>query len=239
MPKETGLGSSSALAVALIQALDFKLNIAGSRRGLAEKAFKLERGTGAPVGKQDHYAAAFGGFRVYHFGDWAGHPAQTIPDGARILRELQGWALLLYTGRTRSAAAILSEQSRRGDMGALTEIMYIAAEAQSLLMQHTDAATPIAIGSLLHHAWLAKRRVVEGITDDTLDAQYTAARDAGAIGGKLLGAGGGGCWFFVVPPDARPHVQNALGLPVIPWSPDWDGCKAVLGHGAFVRKGPR
>ena len=240
MPASTGLGSSSALAVALVRALDFKLNIAGSWRDLAEKAFELERGTGAKVGKQDHYAAVCGGFRIYRFeGNANGRPAQSAGQEHACcpLSELQRWSLLLYTGRTRPAAAILAAQAQHADVGALHEIWSIADAAAQRLLEYPASVDAMAIGQWLQRTWQAKRRVVAGITDAALDAQYEAALAAGAVGGKLLGAGGGGCWFLVVPPSAQQRVKDALGLLEIPWSWDTSGCKAVLGHGAWLRGG--
>lgn len=235
MPKETGLGSSSALAVALVRALASDV----FHYGWAEAAFEMERDTGAMVGKQDHYAAVYGGFNVFRFESDGKVQARRIwpQDTQRILGKLQEWSLLLYTGRTRPAAAILVEQSKQGDEGALTTIKDIADEAARILLQENLFVEPENIGEWLNLSWVAKRYVVLGITDDILDAQYSLARFNGAIGGKLLGAGGGGCWFFVVPPDAKQRVKDALGLMEISWGWDMEGCKAVLGHGVWLRRG--
>lgn len=205
VPKGTGLGSSSALAVALMCLM--RNNANASPQAQLEVAFNLERRL-SPVGIQDFLPPIFGGFNVYRI-DRKGHvEAERAPMHLRRLVEMYG--LLLYTGIDRDAAPILrkvrrSEKELRG-------IHTIAGAAAKKLNYFNH----ITLGEALTETWKRKREI-SGVTSARLDNQFTAALEAGVTGGKLCGAGGGGCWFFIVPPIDRPGVIEALGLPEIPF----------------------
>lgn len=204
VPKGTGLGSSSALAVALCE-------LVGATRttalDLATTAYRLEREV-APVGWQDHQPAAYGGMRVYRTTE-RGIASSAVP--IRV-RNVASQGLLLYTNRERDSAPILRTWAEKTQ--SLHEIRELAEHIASRLDR--PSTTPEKLGGWLMATWQRKRSI-PGVADVALDAQYNAAIQAGALGGKLLGAGGGGCWYFIVSDDKRQAIKDALGLVEIPF----------------------
>lgn len=206
----TGLGSSSALTVGLLNALSvYKRKKAGHDFGmmpdeyLARKACEVELDVlGKPIGKQDAYASAYGGFRRYSFKrdgsvDVSGHLIFHFP-----LHQLQRDLMLFDTHIQRSADTILESQRERNDIATLLKIK--ALEEQFYNCKIDD------VGGILHEGWMLKRELSELTTTAALDEIYRRALDAGAVGGKLLGAGGGGHFLFYVRPDAQESVKDAL-----------------------------
>jgi D-glycero-alpha-D-manno-heptose-7-phosphate kinase len=210
VPKGTGLGSSSALAVALCE-------LVGATRtsglDLATTAYQLEREV-APVGWQDHQPAAWGGMRVYRTAEQG---IASLPV-TRSVRNIAESGLLLYTNRERDSAPILRTWAEKVE--SLHEIRELAEHVAKMIESPVSEflnLMPIKHwGDRLQSTWLRKRRI-PGVSDVTLDAQYSTAIHTGALGGKLLGAGGGGCWYFIVPDDRRQAVKDALGLVEIPF----------------------
>ena len=194
LPKGTGLGSSSALAVALVTLALGELE----PEELAQEAYELERQV-SPVGVQDHLPAAFGGFHVYEINRRATEYEFAMFQG-----------LLLYTGITRQANAIL--EGMKHEIAILHEIHALAEYVQEAL---PDLSMP-ELGELLNETWLLKRRI-PGVSTTELDWQHAEALKAGAWGGKLCGAGNGGCWFFIVSPDERDRIKDTLNLTEIPF----------------------
>ncbi len=208
----TGLGSSSAFTTGLLNALHAHLGRPAGAERLAREACEVEiERCREPIGKQDQYAAAYGGFNFIRF-----HPDDTVevrkvicPAG--LLDELQRHLLFFYTGTTRSASVLLHEQSaamaRPGEQsngaGKLAEMAETA-------YRHLCDGEVAALGPLLHEAWRIKRTMNSGVTNGTIDAAYDAARAAGADGGKLLGAGGGGFLMFMAPPERHEAIRGAL-----------------------------
>jgi D-glycero-alpha-D-manno-heptose-7-phosphate kinase len=203
----TGLGSSSSFTVGLLNALHAFQGRRSSAAELAEAAC-----VGEPIGRQDQYAAAFGGFNLIRF-----HPDDRVevipaPCAADALAELQRRLLFFYTGVTRSAGPLL---------GALSDGLAqpgAAADATSDLAGLALAASDAlsvgevdALGPMLDLAWRLKRSLVAGISSAGVDAAYGAALAAGAVGGKLLGAGGGGFLMFMAPPERHDAIRTALG----------------------------
>jgi D-glycero-alpha-D-manno-heptose-7-phosphate kinase len=210
VPKGTGLGSSSALAVCLCR-------LVGATRvsglDLALTAYQLERGV-APVGWQDHLPAAFGGFNVFDvwpshgYSDIAGWMKQsTLP--CKSWQIINDYGLLLYTGRSRPASEIL----KNWDKAPMLREIHALADAQAACVANW---TPESLGDALEETWQIKQ-CIPGVCTAVMCEQYEAAKDAGALGGKILGAGGGGCWFFLVPPSKREAVKEVLGLREIPF----------------------
>ncbi|TMC60781.1 MAG: GHMP kinase [Chloroflexi bacterium] len=209
-PPGSGLGSSSTLIVALLGVFRHWLKLTMTEYELASLAYQIERvDIGIAGGKQDQYAAAFGGFNFIEF-----HADSVIVNPLRVepatLFELQYRLLLCYTGQTRLSAMILSEQTagyiqRRAEVvAALDGMKALAIQLKNALLLNKLSR----FGDLLHEAWLLKRQLATNISDAHIDRLYEIARDAGAIGGKLLGAGGGG-YLLLFCPFERKHIIAA------------------------------
>jgi len=221
-PPGSGLGSSSTMVVALIGCIS-----AWQRRSLtgyevAELAYRIERvDLGLAGGRQDQYAATFGGINFIEF-----HRDSTVVNALRIrpdvLNELQYRLLLCYMGQTRQSARIIERQTesyREGKPRVVEALHRLKAETlemkKALLLGDVDA-----IGELLHEAWENKKRLDEGISTSRVDRLYRLARQAGAIGGKMPGAGGGGYFLFLTRFDRKHRVAAALerqGGQVVPF----------------------
>ena len=204
-----GLGSSSTFSVALLKALYAYQNRHPNACGIAEAAARLEIDlVGAPIGKQDHYAAACGGINVYEF-----HPDESVRIAPVLLGfeerlRLQDHLLLFFTGSTRSASKVLAEQRSNAEHNFNT--LCAMADLVPQFGEHLDAADYAAIGSLLHRGWMLKKRLSPGVSNPVIDGFYAAGVSGGAWGGKLLGAGGGGCLLFVAPPEKHDGVRRAV-----------------------------
>jgi len=214
LPKGTGLGSSSALSVALAQLVDPTLRVESLVRqaGLSEKAVSPR------VGWQDFLPAVYGGFNTYRIDGVAmteryelnGDGVGVAPIGGHAQAVINRYGLLLYTGMTREAKTVLGSWQK--STAQLEDIKKLAEEAARCI----GVIGPVTLGRLLDQTWELKRRI-SGVSDKNLDEQYWAAIQAGALGGKLCGAGSGGCWFFLVPPERKPAVIDVLGLREIPF----------------------
>jgi D-glycero-alpha-D-manno-heptose-7-phosphate kinase len=207
----TGLGSSSAVMVGLLTALYAYQGIYRSPAELAEEAAHIEIDVlEKPVGKQDHYAAAVGGFNLIEFLPGGAVRVEPIVAPSGTLEALHRSLMLFYTGRQRAAADVLADQKTAIMDGSATESL-LAMKALAYDMRNAlGAGDSAAVGDLLHRNWKLKRTLATGITDKAVDGWYQAARDAGATGGKLLGAGAGGFLLFSAPPDRQSAVRSAL-----------------------------
>jgi D-glycero-alpha-D-manno-heptose-7-phosphate kinase len=224
----SGLGSSSTVTVGCLNALYTYLGEPRPPLELAKQACHIEIGVlGRPIGKQDQYIAAYGGLRFLCF-----HPDETVtaerlPLEPDVERRLSRSLMLYYTGITRQAADILREQVARtgSQMGLLRELKALAWEGRrALLGGDTDA-----VGRLMHEGWLVKCRLASCITMPAIDALYARAREAGALGGKITGAGGGGFMLLYVPLDRQDAVRATLGdLRELPCNLEHDGSKVIL-----------
>lgn len=199
VPKGTGLGSSSALAVCLCE-------LVGKGNELAFSAIELEQSVSPEVGFQDHLPATFGGFSVYYW-DNGKIPVRDVGTPGMSIIDVCG--LLLYTGIDRDAGAVLKNWK---DIDTLHSIRELAERLARLAYEWT----PNFLGRALHETMKLKASI-PGVCSPELLQQYETAIDAGALGGKLCGAGGGGCWFFLVPPTRRQAVIDATGLREIPF----------------------
>ena len=209
---ESGLGASSTMTVALIGAFDCWLKLGLNRYQIAQLAVKVERGDlGLVGGKQDQYAAAFGGFNFIEFsrGDVLVNPLRLPPEWTN---ELEYSLVLAYIGARRGAADIISEQIRNfTDQRAAHVAAMDRTKQMAVAMKHHLLKGSLGnFGSLLHDAWTAKKGMAARITSPHIDALYDAGRAAGALGGKVSGAGGGGFILFFVAPDRRSAVIQAL-----------------------------
>ena len=221
-PPGSGLGSSSTMVVALIGVLSAWLKRPLSGYEIAELAYRIERVDLAMAGgRQDQYAATFGGFNFIEF-----HRDQTVVNPLRIepdvLQELEYRLLLCYMGQTRQSARIIERQTaafREGKAPVVDALNRLKAETlemkKALLLGRVDA-----VGELLHEAWENKKQLDQSISNSHVDQLYKLARREGAIGGKMPGAGGGGYFLFLTRFDRKHRVASALekrGGQVVPF----------------------
>ncbi len=212
-PPGSGLGSSSALVVAILGAFRRWLHLPWSKYDLAQRAFHAERvDMGSKGGLQDQYAAAFGGFNFIEFFGRQDVVVTPLRLPADTLWELEYALLLCYTGNTRRSDSIIEnlvENYHRQEQDALAALDQLKdltrAMKRALLRGCLDD-----FGSLLHEAWEHKKRTAAQITNARIDALYAEARRQGALGGKLLGAGGGGYLLLYCPQNSRHRVARAL-----------------------------
>ncbi len=208
----TGLGSSSTYTVGLLNALHaFSGRSAGAER-LAQEACHIEiERCGRPIGKQDQYIAAYGGLQHIRFNPSGDVFVDPIICARETPRRLQERLLLLYTGLTRSSEGVLREQKANIEQDARTRqtlrSMTRLAEdlRKALVCNDLDS-----FGEVLHQGWLEKRRLASGVTNGQIDQWYERARQNGAQGGKLLGAGGGGFLLVYALPEHHAHIIRAL-----------------------------
>lgn len=210
LPAQSGLGTSSTFTVCLLHSLHALQYRMPTKRQLALEAIDIEQNRiGENVGSQDQTAAAFGGLNLIEFG--GAHEVLVTPMivAPERLRALHGHMLLYFTGMQRQASEIAAEQVRTlSDRAAeLREMTKVVFEAKDILASDTPL---VEFGRLLHEQWLLKRTLSRLISNDAIDAIYARARQAGAIGGKLLGAGGGGFMLFFVEPERQAAVRQAL-----------------------------
>ncbi|MFE2877637.1 hypothetical protein ACFXG6_17500 [Streptomyces roseus] len=235
VPGGSGLGSSSAFSVALLAGLE------GGRLSPAEAAeaagvIEME-GLGRPVGRQDQYLSAFGGFRLLHFSRAGAAEVEEIPVDEPFVRRLDEELMLFFTGRTRDAGEVLGEQnarvggSDRAAQNLLHEIKSLTPAALDAL-KNNDAP---ALGEVLGRHWNLKRRLGARVSLPSVDRAYEDALEAGASGGKLLGAGGGGYLLLHAKDAARAQVRAAVaahGFVEQPFRFDGRGVRVVAGDPA-------
>jgi D-glycero-alpha-D-manno-heptose-7-phosphate kinase len=224
----SGLGSSSAVTVGLLQALFAYQGRQVSGEELAERACTIEiERCHKPIGKQDHYIAALGGIRDIRFGPGDGVVAQELGLPAAGRRALQQQIMLFYTGVTRSADSILVQQranieSTRPQLDLLRDLAGFAADR----LRNGDVD---AIGPAMRESWEAKRKLAAGVSTDEVDAAVTRALEAGASGAKLTGAGGGGFLLVICPPEHQRAVRENLNtMQELPVTLDRLGSRIVL-----------
>ncbi len=208
VPPGTGLGSSSATAVALIRALDADLTLRLSTKEIADIACHIEIDRmGMPIGRQDQYAAAFGGLNVLTFtSEDTQIESLRVPELYR--HELESRILLFFTGRRRRSTNILESQ-RKATTEAGSRTLESLHEIKRLAKQMITAIQNgdfELVGRLLDESWNQKRRLASGVSTPEIDSWYDEARKAGALGGKITGAGGGGFLMLY----AEPHLRSAV-----------------------------
>jgi D-glycero-alpha-D-manno-heptose-7-phosphate kinase len=221
-PPGSGLGSSSALVVALVEAFRAYLDLPLSRYDVAHLAHEIERkDLGLAGGKQDQYAAAFGGVNFIEF----------LPDGRTIvnplrlnqdvLNEFEASLVVCFTGVSRQSDTIIREQTagiKQSSEESLRALHQLKADAVS--MKRTMLAGDIrSMATILARSWIAKKRTAGAVTTALIDELYQLAIASGALGGKVSGAGGGGFMMFIVSPDDRMQVIQALNARGVTASP--------------------
>ena len=208
----TGLGSSSTYTVGLLNALYAYRNYFAGAERLAREAciIEIER-CGKPIGKQDQYIAAYGGFKFLRFNSDKSVFVDPIVCAPETRQRLQEGLLMLYTGLVRSADDILREQSHNTQTdeekrAGLCRMVSLAEQMREALLRNDLDG----FGEVLHAGWMEKRKLASGITKPCIDEWYERARAHGAIGGKILGAGGGGFLLLYAPPERHPEICEAL-----------------------------
>ncbi|MGA3269234.1 MAG: GHMP kinase [Verrucomicrobiota bacterium] len=212
--KGSGLGSSSSFTVGLLNALHAYGGRHTGAEQLAREACEIEiERCGEPIGKQDQYAAAFGGLNLIQFNPDDSVSVEPVICQRETIRRLQAHVIVFFTGITRNASGLLKHQNS-----------VLAAERQKcdvtrklVALAHTLCAElrkdrVDAFGEIIHEGWLLKKSLTAKITTEAIDRWYQRARQAGAIGGKLLGAGTGGFLMFYAPPDRHDAIAAALKL---------------------------
>lgn len=230
LPARSGLGSSSSFTVGLIKALKAHRGQLVSKEALAQKAIYLEQEVlQEPVGSQDQISAAYGGFNKISF-----HPDGSFDVNPIVLRRdklewLESHLMLFFTGISRYSSQVAKKKIANIDKKAavLKEMHAMVDEAIDIL--NSDSRPIHDFGKLLHEAWMKKRSLSEAVSTDFIDELYNTARGAGAIGGKIMGAGGGGFMMFFVEPPNQKYVQAALGdLIHVPFRFETSGSRVVL-----------
>jgi D-glycero-alpha-D-manno-heptose-7-phosphate kinase len=230
IPAMSGVGSSSAFTVGFLRSLYALRGEMVTKKRLAMDAIHVEQNLiGEAVGSQDQVAAAFGGFNHIEFTPDDGIHVQPLAVSQQNLTYLQSCLLFVFTGYPRYASEIAKEQINEtpNSFRTLERMREMVAEATELLNGRPDCLDDF--GRLLHDSWLLKRSLTKKITNFSIDQIYERAISAGAIGGKLCGAGGGGFLLLFAPPDIVPLVRRALGeLVVVPFRFESLGSDIVL-----------
>jgi D-glycero-alpha-D-manno-heptose-7-phosphate kinase len=227
VPSGTGMGSSGAFTVALLKGLAHARRTSATQGALAEAACEIEIDVlKEPCGKQDQYVAAHGGICAYTFNRDGTVEVEPLELSPEILRSLREQMLLFYSGESRPASGVLSDQVQRTEAGDsemvenLLRTMEIGRRSRELLL----AGDLFAYAELMHEHWLNKRSRSPGMASSRIDQLYTLARRSGVVGGKLVGAGGGG--FLLVyarnPADTR-QAMAAAGATELPFDFEFVG----------------
>ena len=231
IPGGTGLGSSSSFSVALINALYAHRRIFVPKERLASEACMLEiEKLGEPIGKQDQYAAAYGGVNLIEFERHGGVTVQPLLLPTATQSELEGNLMLFYTGTQRDARDVLSKQSvalesDESVASRMQQMVELAYDMRDILL----AGDLDAFGRALHRGWEIKRTISKQISTSAIDDLYARALDAGALGGKIAGAGGGGFLLLYCPKAKQARVEEKLGgCQRLEFRFDWGGARIAF-----------
>lgn len=210
VPAQTGLGSSSAFAVGLLHALYALQGEAATKYRLAEEAAHIEINVlGRNIGKQDHFASSYGNLNVFTFHNNDRVTVDPVFYNPECKRHVENRLMLFYTELKRDASQVLKEQrdnteAKRSVLDAMCDLV------EPLRDVFVHGKNPARVGEILHANWELKRSLTGSISSTEIDEYYNAARKAGAVGGKLLGAGGGGFLLLYVEPENQGRVTEAL-----------------------------
>jgi D-glycero-alpha-D-manno-heptose-7-phosphate kinase len=211
LPARTGLGTSSAFTVGLLLGLYALKDKMRDKHALAADAIQVEQELlQEAVGSQDQVSAAYGGFNRINFSADGGIQVRRVLTAKNRLGELEKHLALYFTGFSRTASEIATEQLRMTPhkKKELETMLQLVDEAEGILANSNRNLDEF--GRLLHESWQIKRTLTQKVSNAHIDEIYEAGRDAGALGGKLLGAGGGGFMLFFVPPDRREALRIRL-----------------------------
>jgi D-glycero-alpha-D-manno-heptose-7-phosphate kinase len=233
LPASTGLGSSSAFAVGLLNALHAFRGERVSAGQLAEEAATIEiEVLKQPIGKQDQYAAAFGGFNFLRFNPGDGVTVEPVRACNGTLGKLFGQLLMFWTGHQRSASTVLTEVRANVD-ARYDYLLQMRQHAHQLheLISEGRCEAPL-VGEILDETWRLKRQLAHNVSNRSIDDWYDRARAAGAAGGKLCGAGSGGFLLFAVSPNRQASVGRALSeLTQVPIQYEAHGSRVLMPNG--------
>jgi D-glycero-alpha-D-manno-heptose-7-phosphate kinase len=231
IPSGTGLGSSGSFTTALLKALHTHQRRAVLAQELAQQACDIEiNRLGEPIGKQDQYIAAFGGLTCFTFHRNDTVTAEPLKIDQETLYNLEDNLLLYFTGYSRSAAAILKDQdarTRRSDPSVVDNLHYVkemGLRSRGML----EKGDLVGFGELMHEHWEHKKRRASSMSNPNIDRWYTLARENGAVGGKLVGAGGGG--FLMLYAADKVRLRQAMrteGLQEVRFRFDFEGAKVL------------
>ena len=230
----TGLGSSSTYLVALLTALHQLQRESVPRQALAEQTCHIEMDlAGHPVGKQDHYLATFGGITCLDIKPDGQVTVRPLSVSVSTVDEFRNSVLLFYTGILRRSGEILEGQKQDTERQ-ITEVLDSLHRTKDLgyrVKEALEQGELDAFGLLLHEHWENKKLRSAKISNPQIDRWYEIARDSGALGGKIMGAGGGGFFMFYCPNSHKPKLREALaaeGLKEMPYDFDFEGAKVLV-----------
>lgn len=228
IPSGTGLGSSSTFTVGLLNALYTYAGYSPSAEELAQQACQVEIDIlKHPIGKQDQYAAAYGGMNYFRFNPDGSVERRRIFLDDHSYRKMRQKLLLFYTGMMRSADAILMEQKQNTERK-LETLEYMRDQADMMYVELTENGFNERFGKSLHQGWMKKKSLAASISNGQINEYYEKAIVAGAVGGKLLGAGGGGFLLFYCDEEKQAAVEKALGLPLVDFHISVRGSRVIF-----------
>ena len=234
VPANSGLGSSSTFTVALLNALHTYQGDFVSRKELAEEACQIEiEILGEPIGKQDQYMAAFGGITCLTFDKDGSVLVEPLRLTDEVLDQLESNLLFFFTGKERSASEILREQDEKSKKNdpAMDNNLHQVKDIGLKTREYLERGDVDMLGELLRTHWEIKKKRSQKMSDSFIDECYEVALKSGAVGGKLMGAGGGGFFMFYCKSDKKAKVSEALnkmGLRREKFNIDWEGAKILL-----------
>jgi D-glycero-alpha-D-manno-heptose-7-phosphate kinase len=229
LPNRTGVGSSSSFTVGLLHGLSVLQNKQLTKRNLALNAINLEQNIlGESVGSQDQVAASFGGFNKIQFGGPSEFLCSPMHVSKESLHQLESWVQVFFTEQLRNASDIAEKkiESIKTKQVDLDIVRQITEEAEKILFSSSDNKIK-ELARLMNEQWQHKKTIEKSITNSGIDDIYTKGINAGALGGKLLGAGGGGFMLFLTPPYKQPDVAKALGLKEVPIDFEYLGSQLI------------
>jgi len=233
VPAGTGMGSSSAFTVGLLHALYARSGAHPTPHQLATAACEIElERVAAPIGKQDQFAAAYGGLNFIQFHSDGNVEVHPVKCSEKTRADLSSRLMLFYIGQDRPAASILTEQARNmADKEKFRGVQQMV-ELASALRAALEKDNLDSFGDILDQGWQLKRGLASGITNEVVESNYRLAREAGAAGGKLLGAGAGGFLLLSCRPEKQNPVRNALAaLREMPFALAMEGSQLVHNDG--------
>jgi len=230
LPARTGLGSSSSFTVGLLHALYTLKGALPTKLQLASEATHIEQNIiKENVGSQDQISAAFGGFNLIHFKHDDTFEVMPLTVKKKRIEQLQSHLMLYYTGLSRYASDIAKKkiENMRKKRHELSVMRQMVDEAVAIL--GSDTADITEFGKLLHESWKLKRSLADEVSTFMVDAMYEAAIESGALGGKLLGAGGGGFMIIFARPEDQPRIKKRLnGLLLVPFRFENSGSQILV-----------
>jgi D-glycero-alpha-D-manno-heptose-7-phosphate kinase len=239
VPANSGLGSSSSFTVALLNALHAYKREFITQKQLAEEACHIEIDVlGEPIGKQDQYIAAFGGITCLTFEKNGETIVEPLRMSDEALDQLESNLVFFFTGKERNSSEILSEQDEKSkvDDSKVIQNLHQIKEIGLQTRKHLERGDVNALGELLHVHWETKKKRSQKMSDPFIDECYEVARKRGAIGGKIMGAGGGGFFMFYCHNSDRPRLSRAMkeiGLKPARFHFDFEGAKILVNMKRF------